>query len=535
MGVRRLLLAAVLLTGLCWPATAPAATNQEAIMMDDDLLLYRGDHRRAQAMTRMKQIGVDSVRVTVLWSVVAQGANMTDAEIKRLKSASARKKARQQRARFDPDNPRTYPRRNWDPYDNLLKEAAKLRMRVFFSVTGPGPPFTHRKAPKSQRLNFFSFKPVPSRYREFVEALGTRYSGKYKDENALKQALPRVTLWSLWNEPNQPGWLSPQWEKRDGQMVPAAPALYRALHKAGTDALMNTGHGGDTIMLAETAPLGSSKRGPRNAIRPVPFLRELVCLNATGAPYVGADAARRNCADFAKGPLKATAFAHHAYTKKRAPSSPVGHPEELTMANLGTWGPLLDRLSAQSSRKIPAGLPIFITEFGYESNPPDPRNGIPLLKQAEYNQLGDFLAYNNPRVRANTQFLLRDSAPLKKYKRNSRQYWFTYQSGLFTNKDKNKPAVFAYLVPFVAYRKGPAIAFWGQLRFRPNTSKDVTVIQWRASPSAAWRQLGPARPTSVLGFFTSTAAPPAPNAEYRAVWVNPATGKITASSLPDKP
>ncbi|MDQ3677973.1 MAG: hypothetical protein M3401_14460 [Actinomycetota bacterium] len=535
MGLRRLLLAAVLLAGLCWPAAAPASVDQESIMMDDDQLLYRGDHRRAQTLVRMKQLGVDSVRVTVLWQYVAKGANLSNAEIKRLKSSAARTKARQQRRKFDPDDPRTYPRRNWDTYDNLVKEAAKLKMPVLFTVTGPGPSFGHRKAPKSQRLNFYSFKPYPSRFREFVKAVGRRYSGTYKDENAIKQPLPRVSRWSLWNEPNQPGWLSPQWEKRDGQLVPASPALYRGLHKAGVDALTSTGHGGDTLLLGETAPLGSSKRGPRNAIRPVTFLRELVCLNATGASYTGADAARRNCGDFATGPLKATAFAHHAYTKKRAPSSPVGNADELTMANLTTWGPLLDKLAAQSAGKLPSGLPILVTEFGYESNPPDPRNGIPLLKQAEYNQLGDFLAYNNPRVKGIAQFQLRDASPQKKYKKSSRRYWLTYQSGLFTSRDKPKLAAHAYLLPFVVFPKGPnLLGFWGQLRFRPNAMADVAVIQWRPNPQAGWQQLA-ALPTSPLGFFTTSAAPPAPNAEYRAVYVTPGTGKIYAASLATKP
>jgi hypothetical protein len=535
MGPRRLLLAALLLAGLCWPTIAAAATDQRSIMMDDDLLLYRGDTVRARAMNRMKLIGADAVRVTMLWNYVAQGANLSNVEIKRLKSPAARRRALKQRKRFKPADPRTYPTRNWDPWDNVVKEARRLGLGVIFTITGPGPPYGHKKAPKSQRLNAYSFKPYPTRYREFVKAVGTRYSGRYKDENGVRQPLPRVSTWSLWNEPNQPGWLSPQWEKRDGQLVPASPAMYRALYRAGTDALTATGHGGDMILLAETAPLGSSSRGPRNAIRPIPFLRELVCLNAAGVPYVGADAARRDCADFAKGPLKASGFAHHAYTKKRSPTAPVGHPEELTMANLSSWGPLLDSLSAQSGGKLPSGLPIYITEFGYESNPPDPRNGIPLLQQAQYNELGDYLAYTNPRVKGITQFQLRDAKPDTKAKKNSRKYWFTYQSGLFTNRDQNKPAAFAYVLPFVVYRKGPLLGFWGQLRSRPNGSKDVAVIQWRANPQAPWTQYGPALPTSTYGFFSTTAKPAAPNAEYRAVFFDRTIGKILPASLPTKP
>ena len=184
----------------------------------------------------------------------------------------------------------------------------------------------------------------------------------------------------------------------------------------------------------------------------------MLCLKPDGTPYDGADAARRRCQDFVKNPtLKATAFAHHPYTKKVAPTVAPKNPDEITIANIGTLGPLLDTLAAQSGGKIAADLPIFLTEFGYESEP-DPRNGIPLLRQAEFNQLAEFLAYNDPRVAATTQFLLKDAAPLRRspvtgkaYKVGSREYWFTYQSGLYNTRNRAKPAAYAYTFPLVVY------------------------------------------------------------------------------------
>lgn len=504
-------------------------------MMDDDLLLYRGDQVRSRQIVRMKQLGVDTVRATILWSTVAEGANLSNADIKKIKSAAGRARARRQRARFNPVDPRTYPIRNWDRYDNLVKDAARLKLKVYFTITGPGPKFGHRKAPRSQLRNSKTFKPVPSRFRDFVVAVGRRYSGTYKDENAIKQPLARVAMWSLWNEPNQSGWLSPQWEKRGGQLIPASPALYRQLFIAGREGLRASGHDRDAILLAETAPLGSGGRGPRTSLRPAPFLRELACIAPNGTPFAGADATVRGCAaDFAKGPLRATGFAHHAYTKKLAPSAKPSNPDDLTLANLTTLGALLDQLAAQSQGKLPTGLPIWITEFGYESNPPDPRNGITLARQAEFNQLGEFLAFNNPRVPGFTQFLLRDAAPLKQFKKSSRFYWFTYQSGLFTVKGKAKPAASAYLLPFVAFKSGPNVGFWGQLRFRPNGSPDVAYVMWRPNAQTPWALLGAAVPTSARGFFATTAPAPAPTAEYRAVYVDPTTGKIVISSLPTK-
>ena len=46
------------------------------------------------------------------------------------------------------------------------------------------------------------------------------------------------------------------------------------------------------------------------------------------------------------------------------------------MANIGSLGTLLDELSAKSGGAIPANLPLFMTEFGFETNPPDPFNGV---------------------------------------------------------------------------------------------------------------------------------------------------------------
>lgn len=547
MTLRKIVLATLLLSLLAAPA-ARASADQGSIIMDDDQFLYRGDRTASRTLVTARSLGAEAVRVTVLWRVVAEGANLTNREIARLKGDAAKAKARKQRARFKPGDPRTYPTRNWDRYDNLVKLATGLGMRVYFTLTGPGPAYGHRVAPPGQRANAGTFKPYPSRFRSFVEAVGKRYNGRSRDENGIRRALPRVTLWSIWNEPNQPGWLSPQWETVDGQVVPASPALFRELYQAGRKGLESSGHGADTILLGETAPLGSSSKGPRNGIRPIPFLRELVCVTGSGAPYAGPDAARRHCDDFARsGPLKASGYAHHPYTKKAAPSKAPTNPDDLTIANIGSLGGLLDQLSAQSGGKIPAGLPVLLTEFGYESNPPDPRNGIPLLKQAHYNTLAEFQAYNDPRVKATTQFLIRDGAPLTRYPKGSRLYWFTYQSGLYTVGGRAKPAAFAYSVPFLTFPAGPeTTGFWGQLRFRPNTlTPDDAIVYWRptvspkaslcGSPAAGWVQQTPGNPTTFRGYFSGSFPTPGPGGEYCAGFFDPAKGKIVAGSLPTQP
>jgi hypothetical protein len=535
MTCRKLVLAALLLSCICAPA-AHAAADQVSIVMDDDQLLYRGDRISSHTLVTARSLGAEAVRATVLWRVAAEGASLSDAEIGRLKTDKLRKKALAQRKRFKAIDPRTYPTRNWDRYDNLVKEATQLGMPVYFTVTGPGPRYGHRVAPPNQRANAGTYKPYPSRFRSFVQAVGARYSGNYRDENGIRKKLPRVSLWSIWNEPNQPGWLSPQWESVNGQVVPASPALYRELFQAGRQGLALSGHGSDTILLGETAPLGSDKQGPRNGIRPVPFLRELVCVAPDGTQYAGDDAARRHCDDFARtGPLNATGYAHHPYTKKAAPTVAPTAPDELTIANIAQLGPILDTLSAQSGGKIPSGLPILLTEFGYESNPPDTRNGIPLLRQAHFNELAEFLAYNEPRVAATTQFLMRDAAPLTQYPKGSRLYWFTYQSGLYNLRGRAKPAAFAYTFPLVTFPVDPATTgVWGQLRFRPNGSTDVAVVQWRPNAKTPWADQA-TLPTSFRGYFTGSFPTPGEKGEYRAVYLDPAKDAITHTSLTTTP
>jgi hypothetical protein len=538
MSLRRLAFATLLFAALCAPA-ARAAPEQASIMMDDDQLLYRNNVTATRTLVTMRSLGADAVKATVLWRVAAEGADLSDAEIARLKTEKLRDKARAQRKRFKADDPRTYPTRNWDRYDNLVRQAAAQGMRVYFTVTGPGPRYGHRKAPPSQRANAGTFKPIPTRFRSFVEAVGKRYSGTYRDENGGRPRLPRVALWSIWNEPNQPGWLSPQWEGD----VPSSPWLYRELFQAGYEGLQRSGHGNDAILLGETAPLGSDSKGPRNGIKPVPFLRELVCIKPDGTPYTGADATARHCDDFAKkGPLHAVGYAHHPYTKKAAPSVAPKSPDEITMGNIGALGPFLDQLSAQSGGLIPTALPVFLTEFGYESNPPDPRNGIPYLRQAQFNELADFLAYNDPRVLATTQFLVRDVGPLTKYPKGSRLYWFTYQSGLYSVGGRAKPAAFAYTLPFLTFPAGEGVTgVWGQFRFRPNGAQDLAYVYWQPKATTeqcgtgSWVQQGPGIATTFRGYFISQVPTPGPGGQWCAGYYDDATQKFTHVSLSTKP
>ena len=498
--MRRTLLALTLAlattTGMA--SQAHASPFMLSVMQDDNMLLYSNGSNRTVALNRMKAMGVDAIRVSVLWSALAP-----------------RKKPK------NGADPKAYRAANWDKYDDLVRQAAAYGIQVYMDVTPPGPRWTQSKAndPANQR----AWKPNPVQFGRFVAAVATRYSGQYKDENEGHPVLPRVSWWGVGNEPNQGGWLMPQSQKIGGHIVPTSPAIYRDLLVQGVKALIRTGHGFDTINMGETAPLGVPPQSERRPLRPALFLRELFCLDARLHPYRGTAAKVRNCSTVKNlailKKLPRLVYAHHPYTKKTNPTKKDPSRDAITIANLSTLPRLLDKIAAKT-KLIPSGMPIVLTEFGWETNPPDTFNGISLANQAEWDNLGDYAAFRQPRVFANTQFLLFDVAPQKQYPRNTKAYWFTYQSGLYFNNGTRKPSATAYMLPFVAKRAGGSnYMFWGMVRFTPNGANQTVLLQHKSGND--WVTDGaPIQVTNSVGFWEVT-RPAQKGTTYRALWVAP--------------
>ncbi len=507
---------ALCLSALSTAGPAAASENQLSMMMDDDLLVYRDDATRDAALRRMKALGVDTVRVTFLWSVLGEEALKTKARERRFRDKGAA-------------DPRAYPSAAWDRYDRLARAVNTLGMRLYFNVTGPGPAFAHAKPPKKYAKDAKWWRPKPREFYKFVQAVGKRYSGTFRDENDGKGRLARVSFWSIWNEPNQGGWLRPQW--LGGK--PVSPEIYRELFAFGRRALVSTGHGRDTILVGETAPRSVSRRTTTSAMGVRTFATNLLC---------GPGHRSKGCSRFDKdGPIVASAWAHHPYTRNLAPNVAEPSKDSITLANFGELGTLLDDLSATGN--IAKGMPLMSTEFGYETAPPDPFVKVSLQQQADYISLAEALTFFNPRVAANTQFLLRDVPPVKRFRIGSRPYWSTYQSGLFDARDQAKPAAAAYAFPFLAIPSAPDAAgapqttVFGQIRFRddvaPGGTPDTVQLQFKpADGSADWAAFGDPVPTSRLGYFLKTVPTPG-RGSVRAVWTGPQfPGSATS---PEKP
>jgi len=488
-------LLAALSCALLTAAPAAASPTQQALLMDDNELVFGTDEEVEATFGALRELGVDTVRVDLLWHLVAPNSE------------------NQVKPSFDATNPSAYPPGQWDIYDRVVNAATRNGIGVLFTITGPAPVWASSDPAQADKL----LDPNPADYGEFVTAVGRRYSGNHPDEQ-VRQApppsglpflppppappgpppliLPRVSMWSLWNEPNQPGWLRPQ--ARGG--LPVSPRLYRALQDAGYAGLVASGHGGDTYLLAETAPRGSQRVQELTPMRPLLFIRELYCVNRRLRPFTGQAASDRGCPTDAAGRegfaadhpglFQASAFAHHPYALEVPPGARDPIRDNVTLAVLPRLTKALDRIFTRYG--VRRRLPVWITEYGYQTDPPDPIIGIPWRRHAAYLNEGEYMAFRYRRVRAFTQFLLVDDGPNRDYQPDDPRYWGgTFQSGLVALDGTRKPAYEAFQRPVHVSprrtRRGRRVVIWGGNRPARAGARLKVAVEFRRRGSRRWR------------------------------------------------
>ena len=163
---------------------------------------------------------------------------------------------------------------------------------------------------------------------------------------------------------------------------------------------------GQKVGCGVTAPRGNnSPRAARKSVSPLAFLR----------------AAKK------AGMRRFDAYAHHPYYGKRS-ETPTTRPKARTAVGLGNIGDLIKELTRLYGRKR-----LWITEYGYQTRPPDRLFGVTYAKQAAYLRQAFTRARRNPRIDMMLWFLLRDQRPLA-----------GWQSGLMTVSGKRKPAFRAF-------------------------------------------------------------------------------------------
>ena len=225
--------------------------------------------------------------------------------------------------------------------------------------------------------------------------------------------------------------------------MPFAPHHYRGMVRSGVSGLQRAGAGGDRILFGELLPQGSRSTGPRKNLRPLRFLREFFCLDNNYRAFRGRAARVRGCQSY-KRLSGLDGFAYHPYTRGGGPSTPEISSDDATIRSLPRVTRVLDR--ARAKRRISGGrLPIWITEFDFQSDPPDPF-GSRLKRIPVFMGISElWLAQRNRRVAAYSQYTMNDTP-------GDPGLW---QGGLRFASGRKKPGVYdAYRLPILVRRLG---------------------------------------------------------------------------------
>jgi len=267
---------------------------------------------------------------------------------------------------------------------------------------------------------------------------------------AAARRFPWVHMWTAWNEPNSRTF-----------SVPVSPGLYvrRVLNPAF--AALHEASAANRIAGGVTSP-----RKTPSGMSPLAFMQGMHAAHA-----------------------RLDAYAQNPY--------PVGRgetPDRATCSDCGYFTlALLPTIRADVTRYFGA-KPVWLTEYGYQSNPPDRLLGVSYALQAAYLGEADLRVWQQSGVTVLIHFLVRDEPSIG-----------GWQSGLFTVGGIPKPAYHAFALPLAQIsRHGSSASLWGQVR--PGTGARAYVIQ-RAAGSA-WRAVGRAEQTGAGGTFIRTVALP---------------------------
>lgn len=472
----------LLTTAVCGLAAAslgavPAlASHTQANYFEGSTLLLNAK-TRPKAIAQMQHLGVKALRVELYWFEVAPSPT----------SAS--------KPTFAATNPGAYP---WGEYDALIGEAHRLGWKVLLTVTSPVPRWatSNGKAP-------YVTKPDPKDFEEFMTAVARHYgpSGPFGST---------VSLFSIWNEPNHPAFLQPQWNTNG---TPASPRIYRALYQAGYAGLKAGGIAQPQVLLGETAPSGYDKvnykrekaRALLHDVAPLLFLRETLCLNASYRKS-------GSCT-----PLTAAGYAHHAYSTAAGPLFKPPGKDEVMIAVLSRLSNALSK--AFAAHATTTNLPIYLTEFGVQSKP-NKYLGVSVARQVEYDAIAERIAWSNPRVLAFSQYLLKDDPLGGKPGSSVNGGTIGFQTGLEYLSGAPKPLYYAWPLPLVVSKVGHGYSLWGLVRPTTGATKVTVLVQPKGSRK--FRTLKTVT-TNSLGYWSLSSS--TRGAFWRVRWVSPTGAK----------
>ena len=323
-------------------ARAGASADLELAVQDDAVLLHRSYGDAALGLERTAEMGARRIRVNLQWS----------------QSMPAGQAAATQRPEVV----------EWDfsHLERLYEEATAKGLELQVTLDGTAPAW----ATGDGRIGYV--RPSAAHFAAFARAAALAFAG-------------RIDRWSIWNEPNWHRRLSP---------AKSAPGLYRALYRAGSNAIRAVDPDA-TILFGELMPGANTRKS-------TPLLRFLRAVTCSKRDYSRA----RRCS-----PLQADGVALHPYNFSARPSKAVSADRDVVqIGSLSRLTKALDRLRSRGALVTPGAgrMPLYLTEFGYFTSGPVARSAS---THAAWMREAWHIARRNARVKQLLQYQLLEPWP----------------------------------------------------------------------------------------------------------------------------
>lgn len=431
------LVACGLLAALAFPTTAPA---QRGLVTGASSNYYQSDNAATRALwlDRTVESGAGLVRLPLSWAALSLGGY----------------------AGPEPPHPADPGSSfyNFSSIDEVVRDAKARGLAVLLTVSaapawaeGPGRPANARPG---------TWKPNPSDLANFSQAVAARYSGGF-DPDGPAPPLPAVEAIQIWDEPNQDYWLSPAFEGSTA----VSPAHYRLMLNASYPAV-NAVNPQMLVVTGGTSPYGDPPGGPyadpnNRRIRPVQFWHELLCVHPVKVKSKKGKKGKKGKKKRKEKLVRTQGcaapafdvFAHQAIDNTGAgPLKSGPHRYDDSTPDLGRIVNVLR--GAERVGTLPGSHPVWVTEFWWDSNPPNPV-GAPLGVQARWIEQTLYLFWKAG-ASAAVNFQIGDTT-------DRPDVLAGLQSGVFFGDGQPKPSLTAFRFPFVTERidKGTLRA-WGR-------------------------------------------------------------------------
>lgn len=365
------------------------------------------------SFSKTREAGAQFVRLVVDWPEIAP---------------------KSQPGSWEPENPAD-PHYDWTYMDTGVRKAVAAGLTPVLLIDG-APTWAQRCTSPPGLQDSELCDPDPAAFAAFATAAARRYDGNFN-------GLPAVRYWQGLNEPNLTIFFFPQ---LNTEFKPLSPGLYRALINSFYAAIKGVNQ--ENLVLA--AGLGPTEKKGWN-IGPMKFTRDLLCMKGTAHP--------KPIPGQCKGGVHFDIFDIHPYST--GGPTHEGQPNDVQMGDL----PKLQRLleAADTAGRIRGKYkrtPLWITEFGWDSNPPDP-GGLPMKILTQWTAESLYEAWQ-AKVSHFFWYTLVDE-PFRQGIPDS----LTVQSGLYFRdgtiaEDQPKEVLISFEFPFVAFARKQGLEIWGR-------------------------------------------------------------------------